>query len=301
MLSPSQNPKVSICVISYNQEDYVRECLESIITQKADFYYEIVVGEDCSTDNTAKIIELFAETHDNIRLLDNTSNLGVLPNFIRTLRACKGKYIAFCEGDDYWIDENKLQTQVDFLEQNTKYGGVCGEIISYNVEAKFEKRHLFKKEGDIVFDDLICQNKIHSNTILFRRELLAVDTLSAMKELSIGDWYINLLVAQQKPYYYLPYYFAFYREHNGGVFSKKSSFYKSYHKVKLIETFLKIHAKKENLLVTKESLKKHVFNALKDSSNENKKELKELFAILFKQKKFKINRSTIRAAVNLIK
>ena len=172
MLSPSQNPKVSICVISYNQEDYVRECLESIITQKADFYYEIVVGEDCSTDNTAKIIELFAETHDNIRLLDNTSNLGVLPNFIRTLRACKGKYIAFCEGDDYWIDENKLQTQVDFLEQNTKYGGVCGEIISYNVEAKFEKRHLFKKEGDIVFDDLICQNKIHSNTILFRRDLL---------------------------------------------------------------------------------------------------------------------------------
>ena len=64
---------------------------------------------------------------------------------------------------------------------------------------------------------------------------------------------------------------------------------------------MKIHAKKENLQVTKESLKKHVFNALKDSSNENKKELKELFAILFKQKKFKINRSTIRAAVNLIK
>ena len=112
------NPMVSVCVITYNQEAYIQQCLESILQQETNFEYDVVVGEDCSTDNTASIIKSLSEFGQNIQLLKNTSNLGVLPNFIRTLKACKGKYIAFCEGDDYWIDEHKLQKQVDFLEQN---------------------------------------------------------------------------------------------------------------------------------------------------------------------------------------
>ena len=115
-----QKPKVSVCVITYNHQAYIEKCLDSILEQQTKFNYEIVIGEDCSTDRTASIIEDYTTIHKNIRFLDNSRNLGAIPNFIRSIKACKkGKYIAFCEGDDYWIDDNKLQKQVDFLEQNS--------------------------------------------------------------------------------------------------------------------------------------------------------------------------------------
>lgn len=294
-------PKVSVCIIAYNQEEYIYQCLTSILNQKTNFEFDLVIGEDCSTDGTTKIIEELAHNNGNILLLNNNENLGVLPNFIRTLKACEGEYIAFCEGDDYWIDEFKLQKQVDFLENNSSYGGCCGEIISYNVEKEVEIKHTLKKEGRITFDDIIYQNKIHSNTILFRNKLLNFQSLSTIRSLAIGDWYVHLIVTQKQPYYYMPYYFTLYRMHNDGVFSKKSNFFKSFNKVKLLENFLKNQVRREFKISTLESLKKHIYNAMKESGVENKNELKELFLILIQQKVFKLNRSVYRAALNLIK
>jgi glycosyltransferase involved in cell wall biosynthesis len=113
----SGRPLVSVCVITYNHEPYIQESLEGILRQVVDFSVEIVVGEDCSTDNTLKICQEYAHLHSSkINLLPSTKNFGLIQNFVRTLQACQGEYIALCEGDDYWTDPHKLQKQISFLK-----------------------------------------------------------------------------------------------------------------------------------------------------------------------------------------
>jgi len=115
------SPLVSIICITYNHEPYIAEAIEGVLMQKCSFPIELVIGEDCSTDNTRKICEEYANKSELIKLLPTETNLGMMPNFIRTLQSCTGKYIAMCEGDDYWTDPLKLQKQVDFLEANAEY------------------------------------------------------------------------------------------------------------------------------------------------------------------------------------
>ncbi len=211
-----QQPIVSVCVITYNHQAFINQCLDGIIEQQTNFDYDIVIGEDCSTDTTASIIKEYARVHKHINFLDNSKNLGAIPNFIRTLKACKGKYIAFCEGDDYWIDRNKLQKQVDFLEQHPKYGGVCS-----NNRWFLEKENIFKDsildKGLITFEDLCTSNKINSQTILFKKELIT--NLDWLEQLHMGDWPLHLMITNQQPYYRLPEITTVYRVHEGGIHS----------------------------------------------------------------------------------
>jgi glycosyltransferase involved in cell wall biosynthesis len=113
-------PLVSIHVLTYNHEPYIAQCLEGAVSQKTKYSFEIVIGEDCSTDRTREIVLAYQKKYPNlIRILLSKTNLGMMKNSIRTLAACRGKYVAFCEGDDYWTDPNKIATQVQFLETNT--------------------------------------------------------------------------------------------------------------------------------------------------------------------------------------
>ena len=108
---------VSIAMITYNHEKYIHEAIKGVLLQETEFNYELVIGEDCSTDSTRKICEEYALRFPNtIRLLPSIQNLGMIPNSVRTANACIGKYIAICEGDDFWTDPYKLQKQVDFME-----------------------------------------------------------------------------------------------------------------------------------------------------------------------------------------
>ncbi|MDR6942153.1 glycosyltransferase family 2 protein [Mucilaginibacter pocheonensis] len=117
---------VSICCITYNQERFIGQAIESFMMQQTDFQFEIVIGNDCSKDGTAAVVESFIEKYPGkIRMLTNEKNVGCHHNMINTLKVCKGKYIALCEGDDYWTDPNKLQKQVDFLENNPEYIICC--------------------------------------------------------------------------------------------------------------------------------------------------------------------------------
>ena len=115
-------PVVSICCITYNHEKYIEETIDSFLMQETDFPFEIVIGEDCSTDNTRKIVEKYKEMYPNIiKLIVSENNVGMQANGQRTMEACIGEYMALCEGDDYWTDKNKLQIQKDFLESNPEY------------------------------------------------------------------------------------------------------------------------------------------------------------------------------------
>lgn len=120
--------KVSITIVTYNQEKTIAQTIESVLHQEGNFDYEIVIGEDCSTDNTWSICKQYADLYpQKIRLLPNTHNLGILANFARTNLACKGEYITGCAGDDYWCDNHKIEKQLDFLENHPDYGVVTTE------------------------------------------------------------------------------------------------------------------------------------------------------------------------------
>ena len=114
--------KVSVFMITYNHEKYIAEALDSILMQETDFDFDIVIGEDCSTDATRRIVLEYSRKYpDKIKLLLHNVNVGFISNMMYVLEACTGKYVAMCEGDDYWTYPFKLQKQVDFLEANNEY------------------------------------------------------------------------------------------------------------------------------------------------------------------------------------
>jgi len=114
-----KKPKVSICVITYQHEDYFEKCMESILQQKVNFDYEIIIGEDHSTDQTPNIVKKYAELFpEKIKAYVRTENIGAKFNFLHCFFDCRGEYIVHIEADDYFTDDNKLQTQVDFLDDN---------------------------------------------------------------------------------------------------------------------------------------------------------------------------------------
>lgn len=117
--------RLSVGIITYNQQDTIAQTLDSILCQKGDFELEVVIGEDCSTDNTWAICQEYAERYPKqVVLLENTHNLGIMANFARVMKACTGEYVGICAGDDYWCDEQKLQKQLDYFIAHPECG-VC--------------------------------------------------------------------------------------------------------------------------------------------------------------------------------
>lgn len=165
---------VSVIVITYGHEKFIKECLESIFCQSADFDIEVIISNDKSPDATDEIIHQFLKNVKNDRIhvkyFKHVKNIGMAENFVFSLKKATGKYIAYCEGDDYWIDPLKLQKQVDFLIQNPDVGLVYTKCKRYDT-------------GDIIGEpirgqDIFYSNKVTALTTLFSRDILS-DYLSS--------------------------------------------------------------------------------------------------------------------------
>lgn len=140
-----KTPIVSVCIITYNHELYIREAIEGVLMQKTTFPIELIISEDCGPDSTRKIVKEYAAKYPDIIIADlPEKNRGMIDNFHHCVSLAKGKYIALCEGDDYWTDPLKLQKQVDFLEANLEYGLVYTDLNSYNENTKQFVNGLFK-------------------------------------------------------------------------------------------------------------------------------------------------------------
>lgn len=123
------NPLVSVNMITYNHERHIEKAIQGVLNQVTDFPFNLVIGEDCSSDRTKDIVREYQKKYPHIiKLVTSDANVGMLRNSFRTSFACDGKYIAFCEGDDFWHNSKKLQIQVDFLEQNPSYGMVHSNV-----------------------------------------------------------------------------------------------------------------------------------------------------------------------------
>lgn len=148
-------PLVSVCTITYNHEKFIAEALDSFLMQETDFPFEIVVDDDCSTDNNAQIIKEYADRFPHIIKANlREKNVGMMANFIANMKRAKGEYIALCEGDDYWTDPLKLQKQVDFLDENEEFSMCYSAATVIDINGKILNAN--KQYGDHSKENLIA-------------------------------------------------------------------------------------------------------------------------------------------------
>lgn len=182
-MNSSTPPLVSIACITYNHEPYIRQCLDGFVMQRTDFQFEIVIHDDASTDNTKKIIQEYCLKYPGLfhPIFQDVNRYkegkGILAPFV--FPECRGKYIALCEGDDYWTDPLKLQKQVDFLENNFEYS-VCGHRFQTYIERDSKLLDYDTGiDGEYTLEDLIYRNVFCSTlSVVFRKESLDLDWLS---------------------------------------------------------------------------------------------------------------------------
>ena len=152
-------PKLSVVLITYNHAKYIKEALDGILMQKVNFPFEIVVGDDCSTDGTKEILREYAAKHPGkFKLILREQNLGrPTLNVYLTSMECRGDYLAYLEGDDFWTDENKLQKQVDFLDSHEDYSATTHSFRvideNSNPSSDEQKENLYRWSGDYTFED----------------------------------------------------------------------------------------------------------------------------------------------------
>ena len=175
-MSEIDTPLVSVKCMTYNQEKYIGQCIDGFLMQKTSFPFEILIHDDCSTDDTTNIVLEYAKKYPKIikPILEDENQYskhdGSHHKKIDT--AIKGKYIALCEGDDYWIDENKLQMQVDFLEKNPEYG-MCYSKAKQYIQSKQKFNKNFVGDAFDGFEDLLKNgSRIPTLTTVYRKDLL---------------------------------------------------------------------------------------------------------------------------------
>lgn len=228
---------VSIVMITYNHEIFIREAIDGVVMQETNFEYELILANDCSTDNSDTVIQNHINKYPNknrIKYFNHKVNKGMIPNFMFALEQAQGKYIAICEGDDYWTDPKKIQKQVDFLDANPDYGLVHHEAdYLFQKNGEIIKNH-HKKNGIVisdgfVFEELLKNNNIYTPTVLFNKNLFerfkAINE-NTSNEFLMGDYVMWLEFSQHSKFHYLPQSMAVYRVLENSA-SKSSAYEKA--------------------------------------------------------------------------
>lgn len=231
-------PLLSICCSAYNHENYIARALDGFLMQKVNFPFEIIVHDDASTDNTSDIIREYANRHSQIIAVIQPVNLmskGLNPTIEHGLLKARGKYIALCDGDDYWTDPYKLQKQVDSLEANPEYA-ICHhnmQVICDDGREPFLYNSPGQKELTAI-EDLARENYISTSSCVFRNGLVK-DYPDWFNDAPAGDYVLHMLNAQFGKIKYLPDVMGVYRVHKGGMWVNNDIVYRTEKFVELID------------------------------------------------------------------
>lgn len=233
--------KISVAVITYNQQDTIRQTLDSILMQKGDFDLELVIGEDCSTDSTLSICIEYAEQYpDKVKLLSGPQNLGITANYFRTLQTCTGDYIADVAGDDYYCDNHALEKQLHYLQSHPEVGVLAPNgyrlYVRKNEKILGENEHVNTTEAKEFFfsHDYKGGVIIQGSGMMVRRELLQYIDFDEIvrRKLPVEDYPIQAIWSQHTKFWRLDDPIVVYR-----VYKESSTFvpfehpkYLSYHK-----------------------------------------------------------------------
>lgn len=204
-----KKPLVSVVMITYGHEHYIAEAIHGVLMQETDFEMELIIANDKSPDNTDGVVRKIISEHAKGNIIKYTShkeNLGMIKNFNWTLNQAKGKYIAICEGDDYWTDPLKLQKQVDFLEANPTYGLVCTNYTSDETTTTFDT------SKEIILKDILKDSAVGTVTTFFKKELI-IEYFKEQNDLdlSMGDYQLWLFMCSRARVYKLSDNTAYYR------------------------------------------------------------------------------------------
>ena len=224
-----QTPLVSICSITYNHDKYIKDAMDGFLKQETNFPFEIVISDDCSTDNTRSLLKGYLERFpDKIRLLLPEENLGVVKNFSTTIAACRGKYIALCEGDDYWTDPLKLQKQVDFMEAHPECSLCCHRVLFKKVGDESFSEIFPKVDNDRVFTRQDFSPEFYPKTlsVLFRNNNIT-EYVKLSKKFKTGDTPLWFFLSQYGDIGYLNQIMGVYRIHPSGIYSLTSDLQKA--------------------------------------------------------------------------
>jgi glycosyltransferase involved in cell wall biosynthesis len=220
-----QQPKVSVCMITYGHEKFIAEAINGVLMQECNFEVELLISNDCSPDKTDEVIQEILINHpkaSSIKYIKQEKNLGIMPNFLFTLNQCKGEYIAICEGDDYWITKDKLQKQIAVLVANKNIGLVYTNVKHLNQKSGelIENAPRFAKDNDNVIPLMLKSKYIEFPTTVFRKtvldkviEILKIEFENAV----IGDTRILLETAYHSEIYFLNEITTVYRIHEGSA------------------------------------------------------------------------------------
>lgn len=196
-------PKVSVCIVTYNQCAYIAECLESVVTQQTKFDFEVIVSDDCSTDNTRDIIEQYCQKYQFVKLVSREKNIGSFKNFIDTHNLATGEYVCHLDGDDRWLP-GKLQAQSNFLDNNPDFTVCWTRANLFNDAGGFYPGEKYDysmfENGIVTFEDSLKLGSVAAHSsIMYRRSsrktkdnnLKLLDLYYTWEYLSSGKGFIS--------------------------------------------------------------------------------------------------------------
>lgn len=223
------DPVVTVRTPAYNHAPYIRECIESVLMQETDFPFEYIIGEDFSTDGTREIVMEYAEKYpDIIRVLTADQNVGAKANGIRGIRSTRGKYVALCEGDDYWTDPRKLQKQVDVLESHPDVV-LCHHWQSLSVQddagnwcvidAPKQGHGYWPKEIATVADVFSNRMRCKTRTVMFRNVYKDMQVPEWIYDCRFGDVPLSFVLGRLGKFFFIDEVMAVYRQTGVGISS----------------------------------------------------------------------------------
>jgi glycosyltransferase involved in cell wall biosynthesis len=244
---------ISVCMITYNHERFIKQAIESILEQETVFSFNLIIADDGSKDNTAAICRNLKEKYpDKINFIENQPNIGMMPNFIKALKLCSGKYIALCEGDDYWTDKTKLEQAIRILEEHTEYAICChGNYKLINHKLIEDNILNINSSGNFTLENYLLQPFFHTSSIVFRTIELIPEIPEWYKDVFAGDNFLVALLASKGYIYYMAKYMSVYRVHQSSISNKYGIINMKENYLKHMKLFNEMKGGKYNLSMTK--------------------------------------------------
>lgn len=247
------NLKASVSMITFNHEKFIAQAIESIMSQQTSFEFELVIGDDGSTDNTRTICEQYQKQFGNkIRLIFNDKNIGSVNNFLQNIYSCDGDFIAICDGDDFWTDNSKLQKQVSFLDSHSDYSFCFTNVRSVDANGKQIKPFTqIYNNNTFTHESYVAKITPPTVTTLLRKSMLPNIFPEEFKVLPNTDMFLKALLSEKGKVYFENIVTASYRINNAGVYSGLNSFNKLEDKINaynIMFSYFKNNAVRKNLL-----------------------------------------------------
>ena len=220
--------KLSVCLTTYNHEKFIREAIDSVLSQKTDFEFELLIGEDDSSDNTRAIVTEYKSSNPDkiVLFLHNREDVIYINgrptgrhNYLNNLRHAKGEYIAVLDGDDFWTDPYKLQKQIDFLDENLDYSASFHNV--YIGKDNLETKKLYSNadsDFDLELRDFLIKNQGPTVSLVFRNPYLT-EFPDTFYTCPVEDWLMNVFLVQHGKIRFMHEVMGYYRKHDSGVWS----------------------------------------------------------------------------------